>query len=470
MSMVRGNEIIDGLEALWMSDPVTFAARLSLVLPVEEWSPYPYLAKMMRHVKRRVMEGDARIIISMPPRHGKSESLSFWLLLWYMWMFPERKVLLTSYAAGLPTDFIRRIRDLFLEFPDTFGIELVKANENMIITREGGRLWGAGVGTGITGKGFDLGIVDDPVRDWQQAMSTAQLQKIIDWYPSTFRTRKAPGASMIVIMTRWASRDLAGYLQHEDADDWEVIRLPAICEDEDDWMGREIGEALCSERWPIEVMEQEREVQAPRMWAGLYQQRPKAQKGNIIKSDTIGRWLDLPVPDRIIQTWDFAFGGQSDAASWSVGQLWIESAGDYYLVDQVRGRWELPECLEQVRAFNEAYAGTSVTLVEYAALGVAVARHLEAELINMKKITPKELGDKITRLRGASVAFERGAVYVSGHEDDKEWTDAWINELTSFPQGAADDQCDATSQIINYCEQRASRGVWAVYKNRRQAA
>lgn len=470
MTMVRENEIISALGKIWMADPVTFAERLSKILPVEEWTAFDYLAKMMRHVKQRVMEGDARIIISMPPRHGKSESLSFWFLLWFIWMFPEKSILLTSYAASLPTDFIRRIRDLLLEFPDTFDVDLVKSNENMIITRDGGRLWGAGVGTGITGKGFHLGLVDDPLRDWQQAASATQLQKIIDWYLSTFRTRKAPGASIIVVMTRWASRDLAGYLEHETDEDWEVIRLAAICEDEDDWMGRDEGEALCPERWPVEVMEAERDIQPVKMWAGLYQQRPKAQKGNIIKADTIGRWLDLPVPDRIIQTWDFAFGGQSDAASWSVGQLWIESRGDYYLVDQVRGRWELPECLEQVRAFNAAYAGTHVTLVEYAALGVAVARHLEAELINMKKIDPKALGDKITRLRGASVAFERGAVYVSGHEEDREWVDEWIKELTSFPQGAADDQCDATSQIINYCEQRASRGVWAVYKNRRQAA
>lgn len=468
---VRPNEITAAIFQRWRADPVDFAVHMQSVLSVERWTPYAYLAKMMRHIARRIMEGGARVIVSMPPRHGKSLSLSYWLNLWYLSLFPERKILLSSYATSLPTEFTRKVRDSLLEVGESlFGIELPKANEGEIETNYGGGMKAAGVGKGITGKGFDLGIVDDPVADWQEAMSPTQLQKKIDWFNSTFYTRKSEHASVVVIMTRWANRDLAGYLEHESSEDWEVISLPAIAVNEDDWMGRRPGEALCPERWPVESLEAFREaIGSPKIWAGLYQQSPKVDSGGVFDVGRFKRWTRLPVPESVIISWDASFGSKSKTSSYVVAQVWLKAAGDYYLVWQERGRWELPRMMAVAVELQAEY-GTLIrrTLIENKAFGGAIEQQLRGVLQRIEMVEPAEYGSKQARAEASSVAVDAGRVYIPDESMGYEWVAEFVEELDAFPTGANDDQVDAASQAINWFEMKSDRGVWAPYLHRRK--
>lgn len=466
----RTNEIGSGLAAMWRTDVVSFAKTMQNVLPVDAWIAFDYLAQMLAHIQRRVMEGGARIIISMPPRHGKSESINFWFCLWFSTLFPERKILLASYATSLPTEFTKRVRDVLLEFgPSMFGVDLDKATEAEWTTTAGGGMKAAGVGKGITGKGFDLGIVDDPIADWQEATSPTQLQKKIDWFNSTFYTRRSENASIIVIMTRWAKRDLAGYLQHESESEWEVIKLSAIA-GKNDWAGREEGEALCPYRWPLESLQKiKKAIGSPKIWAGLYEQSPKADDGDVFDTDRFQRWTSLPVPDQVIMSWDMTFGSKSKTASYVVGQVWIIADGRYYLIAQVRGKWSFRETLAQVRRMTDAYRNyIDITLIENKAFGGAINDQLNDELINPVLIEPSEYGSKQGRAEAASVAYEAGRALIPS-DDAYDWVPGYVEEHDAFPGGANDDQIDAGSQVINYLERRQNLGVWGAYAHRRAA-
>jgi len=470
---VRQNEITAAIFQRWRSDPVDFAVHMQSVLSVETWKPYAYLAKMMRHIARRIMEGGARIIVSMPPRHGKSLSLSYWLNLWYLSLFPERKILLSSYATSLPAEFTTKVRDSLLEVgEDLFGVSLTKANVSEIVTNYGGGMQAAGVGRGITGKGFDLGVVDDPIADWQEAMSPTQLQKKIDWFNSTFYTRRSETASVVVIMTRWASRDLAGYLEHESSEEWEVISLPAIAKHADDWAGRKIGEALCPERWPVEQLLAFKEaIGSPKIWAGLYEQSPVVESGGVIDVSRFKRYTRLPPSSRLIISWDASFGSKSKTASYVVGQVWVQAGSDYYLVWQERGKWELPEMLARAGELNDDYGDLlKRTLIENKAFGGAIEQQLRGVLKRIEMVEPAEFGSKQARAEAASVAIDAGRVYIPDESLGYDWLDDFIGELDAFPTGANDDQVDAASQAINWFEMKSNAGVWAPYMHRRKAA
>lgn len=403
----------------------------------------------------------------MPPRAGKSEGISFWFLVWLMEMFPEMRVILCSYAAELATEYSARVRDELISNPMcSTKISKVQAQKHHWKTTKGGRFVAAGVGGGITGKGFDVGIIDDPLKNWEEAHSPTTLKKQKNWYGSTFYTRREPNASIIIIMTRWAVDDLAGWLEHDNPEDFEVIRFPAIAE-ANDILGREVGEALCPERQSIEELERTKlAVGSPLIWAGLYQQRPTADEGGIFQLDWFKTWDRLPVPDRIFQSWDMTFGSTSDSASWVVGQVWVEANNKYYLVYQTRGRWELPQTIEQVKRLAKAYPSTTHTLIENKAHGSAVMQQLKDELINPIYIEPKEYGNKLARAQAASVPVCSGNVYLPNHAA---WKQDFEDEVDAFPNYTSDDQVDAMSQIINYCEKNGGLGVWSLYKNRSAA-
>lgn len=241
---------------------------------------YPHVEFIGRLIGDRVRAGRARLIITMPPRHSKSETVSAWVPPWFLDWFPHKRVMLCSYAASLADDYGRRIRN---EVRDNdriwFSLREDSTAANRWHTPQGGGMVTSGVDGSITGRGYDLGIIDDPIKNWAEAKSSTVRRACIDWYHSTFSTRAEPNASIVIVTTRWDPGDLVGYLLEHDSEQWEHVRLPAIAEAGDP-LGRKPGEALCPERYTVADLEATRRNQPPAIWSAIFQQAPLSVNAN----------------------------------------------------------------------------------------------------------------------------------------------------------------------------------------------
>jgi len=311
-------------------------------------------------------------------------------------------------------------------------------------THEGGGMVSVGFDGSLTGKGFDLGIVDDPHKNWEEANSATYQARVWNCFTSTFGTRSEPGASIVVMLTRWAENDLAGQLMRNDTDgQWEVFTIPALA-DENDPIGRSPGEALCPARFDEKMIDAQKKLMGSYMFNGMYQQRPSPPEGRIIMRSDVQRWKQLPPRfDRWLQSWDTTF--KEESTSWVVGQVWGVFGPDIYLVDQVRGKWSLAGTLEQMSIMRARWPEAVDTLVENKASGPMILDALKGKVPGLLKENPT--GDKNMRLISVSGAFESHCVYVP---DDSlnNWVGDYMRRLTSYPSSDADDEIDATSQAL----------------------
>lgn len=241
---------------------------------------------------RRIAAGERlQVMLTMPPRHGKSQRASRWGPLWYLRRHPEHRIMIASYGADLADDHGRWIRDQLREYPDTLGIRLNPAshaaNRFDLEQKRGSSVRGglvtAGVGGGLTGKGFNLGIIDDPFKGHDDASSPAQRERVWEWYRSVFFTRRAPGASLILINTRWHEDDLSGRLLAHEPHRWLQIDLPAIADRPEDPIGRAIGDPLWPDQYDAAELSDIRESVGERVWYALYQQKPRPLEGGVWK-------------------------------------------------------------------------------------------------------------------------------------------------------------------------------------------
>lgn len=236
---------------------------------------YPHVQHIGCLISDRVRAGGARLIITMPPRHSKSETVSAWVPPWFLDWYPDRSVMLCSYAAALADDYGRRVRnEVATNDRIWFSLREDSKAANRWHTPQGGGMVTAGVDGSITGRGFHLGIIDDPYKNWAEAKSPTVRRAAIDWYHSTFRTRAEPGASIVIVTTRWDCNDLVGYLIENDSEPWEVIRLPALAEAGDP-IGRRPGEPLCPDRYDLDALQSMQSGMPPAMWQAIFQQAPE---------------------------------------------------------------------------------------------------------------------------------------------------------------------------------------------------
>ncbi|WP_307839606.1 terminase large subunit domain-containing protein [Streptomyces sp. MBT49] len=233
-----------------------------------------------------------RVMLTMPPRHGKSRRASRWAPLWYLRKYPDRRVMIASYSSDLADDHGRWIRDAIDTWGDQLGIHLNRgskaANRFDIAGHEGG-LVAAGIGGGLTGKGATIALVDDPVKDMADADSPTMRKRAWEWWQSVLQTRLEPGGAICVIQTRWHEDDLAGRIIADAEDnEWTVIDLPALADRDDDPLGRQVGEALWPERFNESHHAKTRKRVGERVWASLYQQKPKPPEGGVWQR----AWID----------------------------------------------------------------------------------------------------------------------------------------------------------------------------------
>ena len=390
-------------------------------------------------------------MVSMPPRHGKSELVSRYFAAWFLGTFPDKRIMLVSYEADFAATWGRKARDLLEEHgPSLFGIRVSgkssAANRWDIEGHEGGMVT-AGVNGPITGKGADIGIIDDPVKNDQEAMGVTYQERTYEWYKSTFRTRLQRDGAIILIMTRWHENDLAGKLlaaQEEEGEKWEVVRLPAIAE-EDDPLGREIGQPLCPDLFSKDALESIKKAVGSYWWASLYQQRPSPAEGGIFKRNWWQYYRRLPDRfDEIIQSWDMTFK-DTKTADYVVGQVWGRKGANKYLLDQVRDRMDFPATIQAVRTLSAKWPQARVKLVEDKANGPAVIATLKREISGLIPVEPQ--GGKVVRAWAASSEIEAGNVYIP-EPAIAPWVHDFIEECSAFPNGAHDDQVDSMTQAL----------------------
>ncbi|MGW0948545.1 terminase large subunit domain-containing protein [Streptomyces sp. NPDC002623] len=264
---------------------------LAAVLTEGREKQAPHL-DMIDSAFRRIAAGERlQVMLTCPPRHGKSQRASRWGPLWYLRRHPEHRVMIASYGADLADDHGRWVRDQLREYSSVLGVRLHPAshaaNRFDLEQARGSSVRGgmvtAGVGGGLTGKGFNLGIIDDPFKGHDDAASPAQRERVWEWYRSVFFTRRAPRASLILINTRWHEDDLSGRLLQHEPHRWLQIDLPALADREDDPLHRAIGEPLWPDQYDAAELADIRESVGERVWYALYQQKPRPLEGGVWK-------------------------------------------------------------------------------------------------------------------------------------------------------------------------------------------
>lgn len=441
-----------------------FQLFVAVANPRFKW--HPHCLKIAK-VLVRVATGELnRVMIFAPPRHGKSELLSRLFAAYYLSLHPDRWVGINSYAADLAYTLSRSARENFIS--NGGGVKDDVAAVKHWETAEGGGLWAAGVGGPITGKGFHLGIIDDPLKNAEEASSSVVSDSHQAWFPSTFYTREEPNAAIVIMMTRWNENDLCGWLLSQEAEGeeperWHVvcfealkeaepIKIPSTCTLEPD--DREVGEPLCPERYDTAKLKKIAKRVGTYFWNALYRQRPTAREGNMFKLHQLPIVDAAPAGEGVkrIRYWDLG-GSDSNKADYSVGCLMSKTTDGLFHIEGVkRGQWSPKErnehMLATAKADREAF-GTMPTWIEKVpGLAVEVIDNIVKLFAGYSVHTEMAKKDKVTRADPFASQCEANNVRVVKGE----WNAAFRNELTSFPNGLNDDQVDAASGAFSKLE------------------
>jgi predicted phage terminase large subunit-like protein len=415
------------------------------------------MARHLEMLNRRlvdVAEGRSRrLIVTMPPRHGKSEIISKYFPAWYLGRFPDRRVILTSFEADFAAGWGRKVRDVLGEFgADYFGIRVRSdssaANRWDLAGHSGGMVT-AGIGGPITGRGADIFICDDPIKNAEEAASETIRERNKDWWRSTAYTRLEPGGSAVIVMTRWHHDDLAGWLiagGAGTADAWEVLNLPALAED-DDPLGRAPGEALWPERYNREALLEIRRSSnvGEYFFAAMFQGNPVPRSGGMFRREWFPVVAAAPAVATRLRFWDMA---SSPAGDYTAGvRMARVDPGIYYVEDVVRGRWT-PHERDQVILQTAQIDGRSVGVrveQEPGSAGVSVVAATVKLLAGYAIRGERPTGDKTARAGPFASQCEAGNVrlVVGG------WIREFLDEIELFPFGRNDDQVDGCSGCFN---------------------
>lgn len=393
------------------------------------------------------------IIFTVPPRHGKSFKVSQYTPAWYLGNNPSHQVAVCSYEADFAASWGRKAREVLeARGPEVFNVEVDHSSRAAAQWRcreikRGRPLWGgmitAGIGGPLTGRGVNLLVIDDPVKNAQEAHSKTKRDGVWNWYTSTAATRLEPGGKIIVIMTRWHDDDLAGRLIKEmEAEGWKflVINLPAIALPNDP-LGREPGEALWRERYDEERLEKIMKGLGPYVWNALFQGKPAYGSGGFFDPLDF-RVLDEPesVPRKAVRRWDLA-ATESDGDYTAGVRMEKLANGRWLITDVRRGQWGADEIERQiVKAAHEDGVGTKIRFEqERGAAGKLIVAHYKRLLRGFSVKGEVPTGDLTVRALGVSGASQRKQIDVMRGD----WNDDFFAEIGAFDHGENDDQVSA---------------------------
>jgi predicted phage terminase large subunit-like protein len=397
----------------------------------------------------RLAKGDInRLIINMPPRHTKSEFASFLLPAWMIGKNPKLKIIQTTHTAELAIRFGRKAKTLIdsEEYQKIFQTRLREDSQaaGRWETAQGGEYFAAGVGGAITGRGADLLIIDDPHSE-QDALNSQGLERAYEWYTSGPRQRLQPGGKIVVVMTRWSTKDLTAQLIKSSAeikaDKWELIEFPAILPS---------NEPVWPEYWKMTELESVKASLSLQKWNAQWMQNPTAEEGSIIKREWWRIWDKPYIPplDHVIQSYDTAFlkketADYSAITTWGVFRLNEDSEPNLILLDAYKERLEFPDlkrkALEQYQYWNP-----ETVIIESKASGLPLTYELRKMGIPVVNFTPSKGNDKHARINAVAPLFESGQIWAP----DQKFAEEVVEECAAFPYGDNDDLVDSMTQAV----------------------
>jgi predicted phage terminase large subunit-like protein len=443
------------------------------------WRAAPHLLVLNR-VLMAAAAGEkwaSRVIFQLPPRIGKSEFVSGYFPSWFLGLYPDKKLILASYEQGLASTWGQRNRDLLEAYgQDVFGVRVrqdSQAKHDWKISRRRGGMFTTGIGGALTGRGAHGIIIDDPVKNDQEALSPTYRERAKAWYKATARTRLEPNGFIFVIQTRWHEDDLAGWLQTEKDEDWLVISLPAIAEEDEAiylpdnpvvpaWT-RKTGDVIWPWRYTLsDMLATQRALGGPdgHWWTALYQQSPAPIGGGVLKPEQFRRFrivedgylLDTPAGPEVVSsaslqkfaTMDLATSVKTAADFTALGVFGL-AFPNLLVLDVLHRKMEgpdLPKIAAIVwKAYAPAYfavesAGYQLSTVQDMRRG-AQWEHPPRPGLPVKAITPQ--GDKVTRALTLATRMSGGNIYVP---ERAPWLAGLEKEMALFPVGQHDDQVD----------------------------
>lgn len=458
----------------WKLSPATLATYISK----GSWIPARHLTYISSIITSEMAKGNARIIISLPPRHGKSEFNSVWTPTWVLENTPYKEIILTSYGADLAEDFGRKVRDNFMN-PDNHELSTVIRSDasqvSRFLTEHGGGMRSVGIGGPIYGRGADVFIVDDYYKNPEEAFSDAKRDAVFDWFIAIAMSRLHPGGSVFIVATRWGTDDLAARLLAMPDSPWKEIKIPAISYEPNEFpyegyvdpLGRQPGQALWPERYSLEHLQQIKKLSGSYFWASIYQQKPLKSRGNAFQES----WVRYVTRDQLphysnlrwVRSWDLA--ATQDAGDWTVGTLVARDIRNrnVYIVDVKRRQLSAGKVEELVKetARTDGLGCQICIEQEPGSSGKALIEHYQRVVLPGYSVTAvRPTGDKFVRAQGYLAAFEAGEIFLVRDI----WNTAFIDEHLQFPSDDSkehDDQVDATSQAYNHIfGKKSTAGAW----------
>lgn len=433
--------------------PEDFAFSRLISYAAYQWPGYRDAAHhrlIARHLEAVERGEITRLMITMPPRHGKSMLASEFFPAWYMGRNPDHYVVAATYAQELADDFGRKVKNQIegdgfrAIFPGVGLADDSKSAKRFHIegasggfeheTKQRGAFYAVGIGGPLTGRGAHLLLIDDPVKNREDADSEVIRRKTMDWYTSTAYTRLMPGGRIVIIQTRWHEDDLSGWLQAEhEHEGWVLLNLPAI---------NDKGEALWPEQYPIEALERIKLALPQRDWSALYQQRPQPDDGNFFKREWLPEWREKPRHMSVYGTSDYAV--TDGAGDFTVHRIWgVDAGGVIYRLDGWRGQTSSDVWIERQIDLVERWK----PVAWFGEAGV-IAKAIEPMLVRRMRERPSgwvrmewlpSIHDKPTRARGIQSRAAMGKLRMEPGAD--------LSEFLSFPAGKHDDEVDAASMM-----------------------
>ncbi|MDD3310965.1 phage terminase large subunit [Pseudodesulfovibrio sp.] len=394
------------------------------------------------------------LVLQAPPQHGKSELVSRRFPPYAFGRYPNLRFAAASYGADLARDMNRDVQRIMMEdsykavFPDS------ALNPRRAVTIEGQALRNAerfdilghrgyyvctGVGGPLTGKSVDIGVIDDPIKNQEEARSDTIKRAILSWYNTVFLTRLSKLSGHIIMATSWAVDDLSATVIKKNPKA-RHLKFPAIDQD---------GNALVPELHPLDKLLETKASLTPAEWSALYMQSPVREGGNIFQEDWVKRWNKSTLPDHfdeVIQSWDMTFK-DTDGSDYVVGQVWGRKRTNYYLLHQVRDRMGFTRSKDAVKIVSAQFPQSTGVLIEDKANGPAVMDALKEDISGLIPIEPD--GSKVARAHAVTSLWAGGNVHIP--EDDAfPWVPDFVAELVSFPASGHDDQVDSMTQALRH--------------------
>ena len=389
-----------------------------------------------------------RLIINMPPRHTKSEFSSFLLPAWMIGRNPKLKIIQSTHTTELAVRFGRKAKTLMdsPEYKEIFETRLREDSQaaGKWETAQGGEYYAAGVGSAITGRGADLLIIDDPHSE-QDALNADALERAYEWYTSGPRQRLQPGGTIVLVMTRWSTKDLTGTLlknqKEAKSDQWEVVEFPAIMPS---------GEPVWPEFWKIDELEGVKASLSIGKWNAQWMQNPTSEEGSIIKREWWNVWDKgyIPPLNHVIQSYDTAFlkketADYSAITTWGVFYPDADSGPNLILLDAIKERLEFPE-LRRKALEQYQYWKPETVVIESKASGLPLTYELRKMGIPVINFTPSKGNDKHSRVNAVAPLFESGQIWAP----EEKFAEEVIEEWAAFPYGDHDDLVDSMTQAV----------------------